>query len=176
MPSEDVRRELLAALVQADGRSPLALDLSAVTVSGIREQWFTAASRIPQSPAGAITAARALLESTCKTILVESGETPDGSGDLARLYKQTRAVLGLDPSQGATQDVHRLSGGLAQMVDGLAGLSNKAGDRHGLPSGFKITDISYASLAVHSAGTAALFLLRVRKDLQRGQNHERHAV
>jgi hypothetical protein len=168
MPNGEIRRGLLATLVQADGRSPIGIELSTITAYGIREHWFTAASRIPLSPAGAITAARALVESTCKTILVECGKTPDCSGDLARLYKQTREALGLDPRQGATQDVHRLSGGLTQIVDGLAGLSNKAGDRHGLPSGSKIADISYASLAVHAAGTASLFLVRVHKDIQRG--------
>jgi hypothetical protein len=168
MPSETVRHELLIALVQADGRSPLGMELSAITTTGIREHWFTAASRVPVSPAGAITAARTLLESTCKTILIERGEAPAGSGDLSRLYKQTREALGLAPEQGATQDVNRLVGGFVQIVDGLAGLSNKAGDRHGLPSGAKIADLSFAGLAVHAAGAAALFLISVHKDLQRG--------
>ncbi len=80
----------------------------------------------------------------------------------------TRQTLGLEAKQGASQNVHQITNGLAQVVDGLAGLSNKAGDRHGLKNGTKIVDISYAGLAVHSAGTIALFLARVHKDITRG--------
>ena len=168
MPSEDARGELLALLVQADGKSPLSVELSSLTLSGVREQWFTAASRVPSSPAGAITAARTLIESTCKTILREQGETPDASGELGRLYKQVRTKLGIDPKQGASQSVNQMVGGLTQIVDGLAGLSNAAGDRHGLEGGAKIAELSFASLAVHAAGTASLFLIRVHKDVLRG--------
>ncbi len=168
MPSEDVRRELLALLVQADGRSPLSVELSSLTLSGVRKQWFTAASRVPSSPAGAITAARTLIESTCSTILREQGETPDTSGELGKLYKQVRIKLGIDPKQGASQSVHQMVSGLTQIVDGLAGLSNAAGDRHGLEAGAKIAELSFASLAVHAAGTACVFLIRVHKDVLRG--------
>lgn len=120
MPDEDVRRSLLTTLVQADGRAPIGLELSALTLDGVREQWFTAASRLPHSPAGGITAARSLLESTCKTIILERGKTPDNSGDLARLYKQTRDELGLNPGAGVSQNIHRIANGLSQVVDGLA--------------------------------------------------------
>jgi len=168
MPSGDARKELLALLVQADGKSPLSVEVSSLTLPGVREQWFTAASRVPSSPASAITAARTLIESTCKTILRERGETPDASGELGKLYKQVRTKLGLDPRQGASPSVHRMVSGLTQIVDGLAGLSNAAGDRHGLEGGAKITELSLAGLAVHAAGTASLFLIRVHKDVLRG--------
>jgi len=168
MPDDATRMELLVLLVQADGRSPLGVELSELTLMGVRQQWMTAASRIPSSPAGAITAARTLLESTCKTILSELVEVPDSSGDLGRLYKQVRVKLGIDPKQGASQAVHQMVNGLIQVVDGLAGLSNSAGDRHGLVGGTKITELSFASLAVHAAGTVCVFLVRVHKHLQRG--------
>jgi len=173
MPDSSIRLGLLHALVQADGRSPLGVSLSAMTLTGIRTQWFTAASRIPSSPAGSITAARALVESVCKTILAECGETADSSGDLSRLYKQTRKALGIDPDAGTTQSVHQIINGLSQTVDGLAGLSNAAGDRHGLASGQKVEDGAFAGLAVHAAGTVSLFLARVHKDQQRGPHENR---
>ncbi len=168
MPAAQPRLELLRTLVQADGRSPLGVELSSLTISGIREHWMTAASRIPSSPAAAITAARSLIETTCKTILSEQNVSDKSAGNLGTLYKLTRQTLGLDPKQGATQNVHQITSGLTQVIDGLAGLSNKAGDRHGLESGAKILDVSYASLAVHAAGTVALFLARVHKDITRG--------
>jgi hypothetical protein len=168
MPDVATRKGLLALLVQADGRSPIGIELSSLTLTGVRQQWMTAASRIPLSAAGAITAARTLLESTCKTILSELGEVPDSSGELGKLYKQVRGKLGIDSKQGTSQAVHQMVNGLTQVVDGLAGLSNSAGDRHGLIGGTKITELSFASLAVHAAGTACVFLIRVHRDLQRG--------
>lgn len=168
MPDEKQRKALLALLVQADGISPLGVELSQTTVTGIRMQWMTAASRLPQQPAGAITAARALLESTCKTILHELKETPDSSGDLGRLYKQVRVRIGIDPTQGPSQSVHQLLSGLTQCVHGIAALSNAAGDRHGLVAGTKIDDVSFAGLCVHAAGTVSLFLARAYKDMIRG--------
>jgi len=168
MPDVATRTKLLALLVQADGRSPVGVELSSLTLTGVRQQWMTAASRIPSSPAGAITAARTLLESTCKTILTELGEAPDSSGELGRLYKQVRVKLGVDPKAGATQSVHQMVNGLTQVVDGLAALSNAAGDRHGLAGGNKITELSFACLAVHAAGTVCVFLVRVHKGLLRG--------
>jgi hypothetical protein len=168
MPDLAARKELLTLLVQADGSSPIGVELSNLTMTGVRQQWMTAASRIPSSPAGAITAARTLLESTCKTILTELGEVPDSSGELGKLYKQVRVKLGIDPKSGASQAVHQMVNGLTQVMDGLAGLSNSAGDRHGLAGGAKITELSFASLAVHAAGTVCVFLVRVHNDLRRG--------
>jgi hypothetical protein len=168
MPGAPKRLELLTLLVQADGRAPLGVELSSMTLSGIRRQWMTAASRLPSSPAGAITAGRALLESTCKTILTELGETPDSTGDLGKLYKQVRIKLGIEAKHGPSQSVHQMLSGLTQVVDGIAGLSNVAGDRHGLAEGLKITDLAFASLAVHAAGSVCVFLVRVHKDLLRG--------
>ena len=159
LPDQDARRGLLSILAAADGISPLADGLSQVTLRAVRNQWFTAASRLPHSAPSAITAARALLESTCQTILVECGETPDTSGDLGRLYNQTRMALQIEVSAGVPQALHQLLNGLIQVVNGLAGLSNQAGHRHGLPEGARISDHSMASLAVHAAGTVSLFLV-----------------
>ncbi len=168
MPSLETRRQLLSLLVAADGRSPLGLEVSALTLYGVRASWFTAASRVPESPAGAITAARALLETTCNTILTELQEAPDSTGDLPGLYKRTRTRLGLNPAAGAEQAVNQVLSGLISCVDGIAALSNQAGDRHGLAAGAKISDLSYAGLAVHAAGTTAVFLVRVYRDVTRG--------
>lgn len=169
LPSAAERLELLRALVGADGMSPLGVDLSALTVDGVRAQWFAAASRLQPSPSSAITAARALLESTCMTILSERGETPDASGDLGRLYKQTGRALQIQASSGSSQPVHQMLNGLTQTIDGMAALSNRGGDRHGLPAGIRITDRSVAALAVHAAGTISLFLVQTHRSSLRAR-------
>jgi hypothetical protein len=159
LPDKTTRKALLSMLVAADGLSPLATDLSNLSVRAVRSQWFTAASRVTRSASASITAARTLLESTCQTILIELNETPDSSGDLSRLYNQTRRALHIDASSGVPQAVHQLLNGLVQVVNGLSALSNQAGDRHGLPEGARVSDRSMAGLAVHAAGTVALFLV-----------------
>jgi len=163
LPSPTERLELLHALVGADGTSPEGVSLSALSVHGVRDQWFTAASRLKTSPSSAITAARALVETTCKTILLDRGETPDASGNLVRLYRQTAQVLQIQASSRSSQPVHQMLNGLVQAIDGLAALSNQGGDRHGLPAGVRITDPSVAGLAVHAAGSIALFLAQTHR-------------
>lgn len=162
-PTPEARIDLLRILVQGDGASELGLQLSAVTLEGVRRQWLTAASRLPASPAAAITAARTLVESTCKTILKERGETPDNSGDLAKLYKQTAGVIGLATASGEGQAKHQLVQGLVQAINGLAALSNSAGDRHGASAGEKNESLVDAGLAVHAAGTISLHLVQRHK-------------
>lgn len=165
VPDEPVRLRLLKMLTQADGTSPLAVTLSRVSVAGVRDDWFVAASRLAQSPSAAVTAARTLLEATCKTVLTELGETPDASGDLKRLVKQARKALRIEKQPSAAQSVVQLCTGLTSVVDGLAGMSNQAGDRHGLAAtDDELSSSSLAGLAVHSAGTLSLFLSQAYVD------------
>lgn len=164
MPTAKERLQLRARLVQGDGRSDLAVALSEVSLGGVRAQWLVACSRLPESPAAAITAGRALLETTCKSVLKECGVRDESAGDLPRLYKQTRVALELEVAEGSGQAVHQIASGLTAVVAGLSGLSNQAGDRHGLAEGLKIDDLALASLAVHGAGCLALFLARVHRE------------
>lgn len=163
LPSDEKRLQLLKYLVQADGVSPLAVELSSLTLNATRDQWFTAASRISQSPSSAVTAARTLLETTCKTILKERKQTSDQSGNLQKLFKKTTDELKIKTTNVAGQSTYQIINGLVQCVNGISNLSNISGDRHGLAGGNKITDHSLASLVVHAAGTLSLFLVYVHR-------------
>jgi len=158
VPNVTIRKQLLQQLVQGDGVSPLAVGISSITLRGIRQDWFTAASPITSTSSTAITAARALLESTCKTILTELNETPVSGGNLPKLFKQTRKAIGIDIVQNVSQEVTQLITGLTSVVDGFSALSNKAGDRHGLAGGAELRDQTIASIIVHTSGTLSLFL------------------
>lgn len=160
-PSESIREDLLKCILQSDGTTPIAVQLSKISLSGVREQWWVASSRLPQSPSSAITAGRTLVESTCKTILEECGETPDASGDLQKLLKQVRKVLNLKTGSNIHRPVNETLSGLISFVNGLSAISNGAGDRHGNVGGLRLEDITVASLIVHAAGTAAFFLAQV---------------
>lgn len=159
MPSQADRVKLHDSLFQAHGRSPIATSLGSLTLRGVRENWWKIGSRIAANPDAAITAARTLLESTCKTILDEIGETPDESGDLARLVKQATRALGF-AEKPQDQPTKQLLSGLMSMISGVAGISNAAGDRHGQIGGNALRDLCLAELVAHSCGSIAIFLTR----------------
>lgn len=159
MPCEDVRVKLRNSLFQLHGKSPVAASLGSLTLRGVRENWWKIGSRIAGNPDAAMTAARTLLESTCKTILDEIGEKPDESGDLPRLTKQTIRSLGF-PEGPRDQPTKQLISGLATAISAVAGISNSAGDRHGQVGGSVLRDVCLAEFVAHSCGSIAVFLIR----------------
>jgi len=161
VPGPAEREQLKYDLFRLQGLTPLSISISRLSVRGLREQWWELASRLADSPSASITAARTLLESTCRTILTELHLAPDESGDLVRLYRQTVRGLQLDQALAEDQLKLQLRGGLVTVVSALAGLSNTAGDRHGLVAGQQIRDASVAELAAHAAGTITVFLAQV---------------
>ncbi len=160
-PSLSTRESLLKCILQSDGATPISDEILGISISGVREQWWVASSRLPKSPSSAITAARTLVESTCKTILEECGEIPDDSGDLQKLLKQVRDSLDLKTGHNVPKSVNEILSGLISLINGLAAISNDAGDRHGNVGGIRLEDITISSLIVHAAGIAALFLAQV---------------
>lgn len=159
MPDENTRFRLQQLLFQVHGRSPVSASFSRVNLRGVREAWWKIGSRISANPDSAITAARTLLETTCKTIIDEVGEKPDQSGDLARLVKQ--AIRALDiAGTSSDQSIRQLLSGLNSTISGVAGISNAAGDRHGTSGGQSIKDVYLAELVSHAAGSIAVFLVQ----------------
>ena len=140
MPDEETRLRLANLIFQAHGRSPVSAGFSRLSLRGVREGWWKIGSRIAANPDSTITAGRTLLEATCKTIIVETGEQPDQSGDLARLVKQAIRAAGITDT-GGDQTVKQLLSGLNTTISGITGLSNAAGDRHGTLGGQSIKDV-----------------------------------
>lgn len=156
-PSPAQRATLSEELHSFISPEPIGLRFSQVNRSAVREDWMIAYTRIADNPAAAITAARTLLESVLKTILVERGESPDTGGDLQKLVKRVEDVLGF--ASATTQAEHMVLSGLASVGNGIAALSNAAGDRHGVVAGTSIDDPFVANLCVQAAGVATLFFL-----------------
>jgi len=128
---------------------------------GITEAWNKALARRETDPAGAITAARTLLETVCKHLL----EDDDGNAaygpndDLPKLYRMASERLNLAPSQHSEDAFKRILGSAASIVEGLGTLRNKVGDAHA--TGRKPIKVAarHAALAVNMAGSMALFLI-----------------
>ncbi len=106
---------------------------------------------------GAITNARTLLESYLREIEKKIFNSPqDYDGDLPGLFKRLQKELALDPSRpDIDTPIKQVLSGLASVVSGIAGLSNKMGDRH--VRKYK-PDKRHAVLTVNAAKTLANFI------------------
>jgi hypothetical protein len=142
---------------------PLAvLDSAAVEMA-----WSKALERRTTDPEGAITAARTLLDSVCKTILEDAGVPYDKRDDLPQLYRSVAEALTLAPSEYSSSQIKRILGGATSVVEGIGGLRNQHGDAHGKGrTGYRLSD-RHAALAVNMAGTMALFLMQTAEARQR---------
>jgi hypothetical protein len=106
---------------------PLAnLDSAAVEAA-----WAKALEQRTTDPEGAITAARTLLESVCKTVLDDADEPYGGHEDLPKLYRKAAKSLTLGPGEYSNEQIRRILGGATSVVEGIGGLRNQHGDAHG---------------------------------------------
>lgn len=166
-PRRQFVREQFTPLIERLERTQAPADaivsdaLQKFDADAISDAWNKALSRRETDPAGAITAARTLLESVCKHLL----EDPEGNAtygphdDLPKLYRQASEMLNIAPSQHSEDAFKRILGSAASIVEGLGTLRNKIGDAHA--GGRKPVKAAprHAALAVNMAGSMALFLI-----------------
>ena len=119
---------------------------------------------------GAITNVRSLVEAFQEEIIRRSGaEVSKYDGDLLKLYRKTKQVLNLDPSEQPSDILKQILTGLNSIVSGLSGMSNKMGDRH---SRTYKPSRHHAKLAINVAFTFCEFLLDSHK-YQEGRKSQR---
>jgi abortive infection Abi-like protein len=126
---------------------------------GVHAVWEKALARRHTDPDGAITSARTLLETVCKRILDEAGETYSDKDDLPAIYRQVALKLQIAPSQHTEDAFKRILGGATSVVEGLGSLRNKIGDAHGQGGKAVRPSARHAQLAVNLAGAMATFLV-----------------
>jgi hypothetical protein len=167
-PRRRMVREEFAPMIDALERGPALADdlitegIASFDALGVKDAWNKALARRDTDPAGAITAARTLLETVCKHLL----EDPEGhaayspNDDLPKLYRMVSERLNIAPSQHSEDAFKRILGSAASVVEGLGTLRNKIGDAHA-SGGRKPVKVAprHAALAVNLAGSMALFLI-----------------
>lgn len=136
-----------------------------ITSEYVREIWDKAIARRETDPEGAITAARTLLEATCKHILDEQSVEYDDGADLTQLYKATARKLNLAPSQHTEQQFKQILGGAESVVNGLASLRNKISDAHAIGAVRARPSSRHATLCVNMAGIMSEFLISTFEQL-----------
>lgn len=133
--------------------------LGKVSSAAVGEAWARAQSRRETDPEGVITAARSLLESTCKYILDELGEKYKDSDDLPQLYRGAASALNLSPASHTEQIFKQILSGCFSVVNGMAALRNEYGDAHGKGTKAVKPTTRHADLALNLAGSIAAFLI-----------------
>jgi integrase len=129
----------------------------------IQDIWGKALSRKESDPDGAVTSARTLLESVCKFILEEAGETYRPNLSMRELYKQTRTVLALAPDKDTAPVFERMFDACMDIVSSIGMLRNYLSDAHGRSRFGSMPDWRHAELAVNLSGAMATYLAAVWK-------------
>lgn len=133
--------------------------LSKLSGEAVQTVWHRALERRVSDAEGAITSARALLETVCKHILDDVSVPYDDNSDLPKLYRLTSEALNIAPSQHTEQVFKQILGGCTSVVEGLGALRNRLGDAHGGGKKRVKPAPRHAQLAVNLAGAMTSFLV-----------------
>lgn len=120
-------------------------------------------SGIDNDPALAISTAKALVETICKTIILKrTGDCPENA-NMNQLAQQVGELLSLTPKgipneAKAAKTIKAILGNLSAIIGGIAELRNKYGVDHGKVAGTKGLGPRHAKLVVGMASTIAIFL------------------
>lgn len=155
-------------LVELVETAPVTNELSAIvasidfdTASRDLDRALRAAAADPEL---AVTSACAVVESVCRSILVELDLDFPAKQDISSLYRAVRDPLGLDPMKEGlapeiVNDVKAVLSGIATSVQAIGSLRTHVGGAHGKEKGFRRIDPRIAKLAIHSASAIALFII-----------------
>lgn len=141
----------------------VAASLQRLDADSVRAAWTRALERRVTDPEGAITAARTLLESTCKTILDDRDVAYDDGADLPALYRSVQGALQLSPSDQTEDRFRAILGACTTVVKELGSVRNKHSDAHGSGRTTYRAAPRHAALAVNLAGSMALFLIETHE-------------
>jgi hypothetical protein len=149
----------LEGLNRGPADATIAETLASFDADGVHRAWEKALDRRINDPEGAITAARTLLETVCKRVLEEAGESYGPNDDLPKLCHQTATALKLAPSQHTEEVFKSILGNCQQVVNNLGTLRNRMGDAHGTGKRAVRPSARHAALAANLAGSMATFLV-----------------
>lgn len=115
------------------------------------------------NPTEVIGKAKELVESCCKTILDNVGESYSKDDNLNALVDKTINKLNLSPkcikdTVKASETIKKILGNMKSIAIGLAELRNPYGSGHGKSASFKGLEERHAKLAIGSAMTLVNFL------------------
>ena len=158
------RYELVDASGHATVVGALTNALTPIDFDTVVKDLDRALENAERDPEDAVTSANAVVESVCRSIIIELGHELPAKRDVQSLFRAVRDELGLDP-KGAfrpeiVDDVKQTLGGLASCVSGIGALRTHGGDAHGKERGRgRSINSRIARLAIHAASAVGLFLI-----------------
>jgi hypothetical protein len=137
----------------------LAQILASRDLDTLQAEFGRALATVSSDPAGALTAACAIVESFCKVYIEDRGLELPAKQSIKPLWAVVADDLNLRAGAGTPEDVRPILSGLAAVVDGLGAYRTHAGSAHG--QGRKRYDLKprHARLAVHAAHTLVAFAI-----------------
>lgn len=118
-----------------------------------------AMNRTANDANGAVTAAKSLLESTCKLLLDDMKVEYTPSEDIPSLFKKISTTLNLHPTKHPNDSLKKILSGCASIVQGIAETRNKISDSHGQGRNPMNAAPRHAKLTVGVAGAMSAFLV-----------------
>ena len=155
-------------IVAAPGITVARDSLSGADAGYVAQQITRMEAAVQNDPDLAIGTAKELVETCCKTILVERGVEIPRKTTVPALVKLTSRQLQLTPEDiperaKAADTIKRLLSNLATITQGVAELRNHYGTGHGKESSAKGLSSRHAKLAVGAASTLAVFLAETHR-------------
>jgi hypothetical protein len=133
----------------------------------IAEQVTAIESGIPGSPGLVASTCRTVLETTCKTILKDRGQTPDPSWEAPKLLSETRKFLNFGILENGETDpklrgaAEKLLRGVENILSGVIEIRNEYGtSAHGPDAYAHVLDERYVEIIARATDAAVGFLFK----------------
>jgi len=132
---------LVQAGTSASVVETLATTLQEIDFDTVRRDLDRALAGAESDPEDAVTAACSVIESVCRSVLIELNLPLPARMDVQGLYRAIREPLGLSPGREdfppeIANDIRGILGALIAMIQGIGALRTHAGDAHGRERGF----------------------------------------
>ncbi len=132
----------------------------ALTLDTVRRDMERALASVETDAEDSITSACSMLESVCRTIILDRGGTLPAKRDVSHLYEAAAKLLDLSPGRAdLADDLRAILGGLNTVAKGIGALRTHGGDAHGREKGLPRPDTRLARLAIHAASAVTEFLI-----------------
>lgn len=133
----------------------------------IRQQVEALEDAIPEKPGIAVSFCRTLIETTCKTILVDRGQAPDGAWEAPKLIAETTKFLHLGIHDDGHTDptlkngAEKLLRGVNSIIDGVMEIRNAHGAAaHGSDAYAPMLDARYAEILARATDAVVGLLFK----------------
>lgn len=155
---------LVAALGSSIVIDPLLDKAQFISFDTVQTEIARALPSLDADPEDAITAACALVEAVCRSILIELKMDLPAKKNVDSLLRAVQEPLNLSPGRTdlpseIEDDVRKILSGLTSVVKSIGALRTHAGDAHGREKGFRRVDGRIARMALNAASSISLFLI-----------------